>query len=55
MMGASLALSGIAGCAIQPLESIVPYVEQPELIVPGKPLFFATAVPAQRLRDGGVG
>jgi molybdopterin-containing oxidoreductase family iron-sulfur binding subunit len=43
LMGASLALSGIAGCAIQPLESIVPYVEQPESIVPGKPLFFATA------------
>src|SRR6516164_7157514 len=43
LMGASLALSGIAGCAIQPLESIVPYVEQPESIIPGKPLFFATA------------
>ena len=52
MMGASLALSGIAGCAIQPLESIVPYVEQPELIVPGKPLFFATAVPASGFAMG---
>jgi molybdopterin-containing oxidoreductase family iron-sulfur binding subunit len=45
LMGASLALSGLAGCAVEPLESIVPYVEQPESIVPGKPLFFATAVP----------
>ena len=44
-MGASLALSGIAGCAVEPLGSIVPYVEQPESMIPGKPLFFATAVP----------
>ena len=29
----------------QPAESIVPYVQAPEQIVPGKPLFFATAVP----------
>ncbi|MDG3008191.1 TAT-variant-translocated molybdopterin oxidoreductase [Paludisphaera mucosa] len=45
LMGASFALSGVAGCAIQPAEKIVPYVEQPEAIVPGKPLFFATASP----------
>ena len=44
LMGASLALSGIAGCAIQPYESIVPYVEQPESLVPGKPMFYATAL-----------
>jgi len=43
-MAASLALGGVSGCAIQPTESIVPYVEAPELIVPGKPLFFSTAV-----------
>ena len=48
LMGASLALSGATGCAFQPPESIVPYVEQPELIVPGKPLFFASAME----RDG---
>jgi molybdopterin-containing oxidoreductase family iron-sulfur binding subunit len=52
LMGASLALSGIAGCAVQPLESIVPYVEQPELIEPGKPLFFATAAPCQGFATG---
>jgi MoCo/4Fe-4S cofactor protein with predicted Tat translocation signal len=44
-MGASLALGGIGGCAYQPTESIVPYVEAPEAIIPGKPLFFASAIP----------
>ncbi|WP_165073826.1 4Fe-4S dicluster domain-containing protein [Paludisphaera rhizosphaerae] len=46
LMGASFALSGVVGCGVQPVEKIVPYVEQPELIVPGRPLFFATASPA---------
>jgi MoCo/4Fe-4S cofactor protein with predicted Tat translocation signal len=45
LMGASLALAGLAGCSYQPPETIVPYVRQPEEIVPGKPLFFATAMP----------
>src|SRR5215213_8623252 len=43
LMGASLALAGLSGCVIQPAEKIVPYVKQPEEIVPGKPLYFATA------------
>jgi molybdopterin-containing oxidoreductase family iron-sulfur binding subunit len=34
LMGASLALAGLAGCTRQPLEQIVPYVKQPEEIVP---------------------
>src|SRR4051812_43179869 len=51
-MGASLALSGIAGCAVNPPDSIVPYVEQPEVVVPGRPLFFATAVPLNGLGTG---
>src|SRR5256885_2595023 len=45
LMGASLALAGLSGCVYQPPESIVPYVRQPEEEVPGKPLFFATAMP----------
>ncbi len=44
VMGASLALAGLSGCIIQPAEQIVPYVKQPEEIMPGKPLFFATAM-----------
>ena len=44
VMGASLALAGVSGCAFQPPETIVPYVKAPEEIVAGKPLFFATAL-----------
>ncbi len=43
LMGASLALAGISGCTIQPDEKIVPYLRQPEGLVPGKPLYFASA------------
>ena len=45
LMGASLALAGLSGCTKQPPENIVPYVRQPEIEVPGKPLFFATSMP----------
>jgi molybdopterin-containing oxidoreductase family iron-sulfur binding subunit len=45
IMGASLALAGVSGCTRQPAEEIFPYVRQPEQIVPGDPLFFATAMP----------
>ena len=46
VMGATLALAGAtAGCARQPEEQIFPYVKQPEDVVPGKPLYFATANP----------
>ena len=43
-MSASLALAGVGACTRQPQEQIVPYVRQPEDIVPGRPLFFASAV-----------
>ena len=43
LMGASLAMAGMTACTKQPLEPIVPYVKQPEEIIPGRPLFFATA------------
>ncbi len=42
--GVSLALAGLTACTRQPAEKIVPYVRQPEEIVPGKPLFFATSM-----------
>jgi MoCo/4Fe-4S cofactor protein with predicted Tat translocation signal len=43
LMGASLAMAGMTACTKQPLEPIVPYVRQPEEVIPGRPLFFATA------------
>jgi molybdopterin-containing oxidoreductase family iron-sulfur binding subunit len=52
VMGASLALAGLSGCSVQPAPAvnIVPYVRAPEEIVPGKPLFYATA-----MTHGGAG
>ena len=44
LMGASLALAGLAGCTSQPSDKIVPYVKAPEEVIPGKPLFFATTL-----------
>ncbi len=45
VMGASFALAGLAGCTKQPDEPIYPYVKQPEDLILGKPMFFATAHP----------
>src|SRR5574339_868515 len=45
LMSASLALAGVGACTRQPPENIVPYVRQPEDVVPGRPLFFASAIP----------
>ena len=44
LMGASMALAGMTGCTKLPLEPIVPYVRQPEEVVPGRPMFYATAM-----------
>jgi len=46
LAAASMALASLEACTRQPLERIVPYVKQPEMVVPGKPLFFATAITA---------
>ena len=51
VMGASMALAGLAGCTKQPEETIYPYVKQPEDLVLGKPMYFATAHP---FSTGGV-
>ncbi len=45
LVAATMALAGIAGCKSKPSTHIVPYVDQPELIVPGKPLYYASAMP----------
>ncbi len=42
-MGASLALAGVGACTRQPAETITPYVRQPEDLVPGKPVFYASS------------
>jgi MoCo/4Fe-4S cofactor protein with predicted Tat translocation signal len=51
LMGASMALAGLAGCTKQPDEPIYPYVKAPEDLVLGKPNYFATMHP---LPTGGV-
>src|SRR5215467_13469226 len=45
VMGASLAMAGMAGCTKQPDEPIFPYVKQPEDLILGKPMYFASAHP----------
>ena len=51
LMGASVAMAGLAACR-QPAESIVPYVNQPESLIPGKPIFFASAMPLGGVAHG---
>jgi molybdopterin-containing oxidoreductase family iron-sulfur binding subunit len=45
VMGASLALAGLAGCTKQPDEAIFPYIRQPEDLILGKAMYFSTAFP----------
>ena len=41
---ASAALAGLSACTKMPTQKIVPYVKPPEEIIPGRPLFYATAM-----------
>src|SRR5260370_31232087 len=43
LMGASLALAGMTACPRQPTEHIMPYVRQPEDLIPRPPRFSPTA------------
>ena len=52
MMGASLALAGLTACTRQPTEHIMPYVRQPEDLIPGRPLFYATATTLNGVAQG---
>ncbi len=36
-------MAGMTGCTKLPLEEIVPYVRQPEKVIPGRPMYYATA------------
>src|SRR5260221_10992563 len=46
MLESWVAWRALAGASYtrQPIERVVPYVNQPEMVIPGKPLFFATAI-----------
>lgn len=46
VMGASIALAGFASCR-KPVQKILPYSRQPEDMVLGEPLFYATSMPFQ--------
>src|SRR5262245_12980150 len=52
LMGASFALAGLTACTRQPAEYIAPYVRQPEELIPGKPVYFATAMPIDGFATG---
>lgn len=44
VMGASIALAGLASCR-KPVQKIMPYTRQPEEVVAGEPLYYATSMP----------
>ena len=52
LAAASLGLAGLTGCTRQPPEKILPYVNPPENVIPGHPLYFATAVPVAGVAEG---
>ncbi len=46
LLGASAALAGAGattGCVRKPVEHIVPFAKRPEYMIPGRPLYYATA------------
>ncbi len=51
LAAASLGLAGLTACTRQPIEKIVPYVKQPEQLLPGRALYFATAMPLYGLAE----
>jgi molybdopterin-containing oxidoreductase family iron-sulfur binding subunit len=52
LMAGSLALAGVTGCTRQPTETIMPYVDPPENVIPGVPKWYATAVPVNGIAEG---
>src|ERR1700723_633974 len=49
---ASAALAGLSACTKMPTQKIVPYVKPPEEIIPGRPLFYATAMRLAGVANG---
>ena len=54
-MGASLALAGLTACTRQPTEHIMPYVRQPEELIPGPAAVFRHRHDAERRRQRRAG
>ena len=52
LMAGSAALAGLTGCTRQPEETIMPYVNPPENVIPGKPKYYATAAPVNGIAEG---
>jgi molybdopterin-containing oxidoreductase family iron-sulfur binding subunit len=52
LLGASLALGGVAGCMRRTEGTIVPYVVPPENALPGIAEFYATAIPVEGFARG---
>ncbi|HTS74899.1 MAG TPA: TAT-variant-translocated molybdopterin oxidoreductase [Bryobacteraceae bacterium] len=52
LMGASIAMAGASACTVMPAREIIPYVRQPEDFVPGRPLFYATAMTSNGIGTG---
>jgi Fe-S-cluster-containing dehydrogenase component/anaerobic selenocysteine-containing dehydrogenase len=52
LMAGSMALAGLSGCTRQPTETIMPYVDPPENVIPGRPKYYATAAPVNGLAEG---
>jgi len=52
LMSASLAFAGLTACTNQPKEYLVPYVNKPEGLTPGKPQFYATAMTMNGVASG---
>jgi molybdopterin-containing oxidoreductase family iron-sulfur binding subunit len=44
VVGASAAFAGVTGCVRKPKETILAFGERPEDLIPGRPLFYASAI-----------
>jgi MoCo/4Fe-4S cofactor protein with predicted Tat translocation signal len=54
LLGASLALAGLTACSPQAANKILPYSSPPEAIIPGKPMYYASAMPWNGYAQGVV-
>jgi molybdopterin-containing oxidoreductase family iron-sulfur binding subunit len=45
LLGASVAFAGLTACVPRINETVLPYVNPPEYLIPGRPLYFASTMP----------